>query len=544
MISWIQKYFQHHFKLVFLLVLLAMAIPLVLVYNQSSGLGRAQNQFASRTFFGHNLASDSEMAPIARETQLSSMLRQENTNPLARLAALNIADQLHLPGPTASELKDFLKTMPAFANEKGEFDANTYNRFQADIHKSNQDALVRRVIEDDFRINRVAVLLGGPGFVQPQEVKKQLQLAETTWTIGVATVDLKAFSPSITPSDADLAKFFADASGNYTIPPQVSVRVAEFSAAAYIDKVTASEAELKAYFDANPARFAKTDPKADPKQPAPAPNFETSRLQVELAYKIERAARLATKAAADLTIALDNKKLNPGTPAFEEFLVDNKIRLHDLAPYSKEEPPVELGRSEEAADAAFKLSPARPISDAIGLNTGGVVLFLDKFIPARQPELSEVKAKVSTDYVEQEKRRRFSELGKTIRTQIESRLKAGDSFEKAVANSSATAASKVEAKTLAPFTLRQRPQDLDYLAFGALQTLEKGGVSEMAVGADKGLIVYAADKKVPDLTEANPQYKLFQTQLARSNAARNSAEYLNEIIEKELAKSAPAVARK
>ncbi|MFT3870299.1 MAG: peptidyl-prolyl cis-trans isomerase [Nibricoccus sp.] len=541
MISWIQKYFQQHFKLVFLLVLLAMAVPLVLVYNQSAGVGRADRRISSRPFFGYNLASESDMAPIAREAQLSSFLRQENTNPLARLGALALANQLNLPRPTATELKDYLKTIPAFANEKGEFDANAYNRFQADIRKSNQEALVRRVIEDDFRIERVATLLGGPGFVQPQDVKKQLELAETSWTLGVATVDYKAFSPTITPSDADIAKFFADFSGNYQIPPLVSVRIADFSAAAYLDKVTATEAELKAYFDANPARFAKADPKADPKQPAPAPNFESSRLQVELAYRVERAARLATKAAADFSLALDNKKLQPGTPAFEEYLVANKIKLRDLAPFSVDEPPVELGRSRDAAEAAFKLTPERPISDAIGLSTGGVVLFLDKMIPARQPELAEVKAKVTADYVEQEKRKRFVELGKAIRTQIESRLKAGDTFEKAVANSSATAATKVESKTLAPFTLRQRPQDLDYLAYSALQNLNKGAVSEMAVGADKGLIVYAADKKVPELTEANPQYKVFQTQMARANAARSSAEYLNEIIEKELAKSAPAV---
>jgi peptidyl-prolyl cis-trans isomerase D len=64
----------------------------------------------------------------------------------------------------------------------------------------------------------------------------------------------------------------------------------------------------------------------------------------------------------------------------------------------------------------------------------------------------------------------------------------------------------------------------------------------MVVGPDKGLLVYAVDKKSPDLSEANPQYKTFNLQLARATAARNSGEYLREIVETELAKSEPAAA--
>ena len=75
--------------------------------------------------------------------------------------------------------------------------------------------------------------------------------------------------------------------------------------------------------------------------------------------------------------------------------------------------------------------------------------------------------------------------------------------------------------------------------FSTLESLKKGDVSEMVVGPDKGLIVYAADKKAPELTTANPMYQTFQSQLARSTAARNSAEYLRELADAELTKNAP-----
>ena len=479
------------------------------------------------------------MAAVQRETQLSGYLHQENANPLFRLSALAIADQLHLPGPTEAEFKDFLRQLPIFASEKGEFDPAAYTRFQSDIRKGNQESVIRHVMEDDFRISRVAALLGGPGYIQPHEIKSQLERYDTSWTLGIATVDLKSFNPAINPTDADLTKFFNDNAARYEIPSQVSLRYADFSAANYLDKVTVSEAEIKAYYDANPARFAKPEAKPDPKQPAATPNFDSVRLQVELALKIERAARLATKAASDFTLELYNKKINPGTPAFEELLVARKITLKDLAPFSHDEPPVELGRNPEAADEAFKLNKDRSYSDAIALSTGSVVLFWDKTIPARQPLFVEVKAKVSADYIDGEKRKRFVELGKTLHNQIEARLKAGDTFEKAIATVSASAATKIEGKTLPPFTVRQRPQDLDYLVFSTLESLKKGDVSEMVVGPDKGLIVYAADKKAPELTTANPMYQTFQSQLARSTAARNSAEYLRELADAELTKNAP-----
>ncbi|MBK9991444.1 MAG: peptidyl-prolyl cis-trans isomerase [Verrucomicrobia bacterium] len=547
MISWIQRYFQHHFKLVFLVVLLTMAVPMVFIYNQSSGIGQSERTSAKHLFFGRNLASENEMASVQRETQLSSGLHQQNGNVLFRISALAIADQLGLPGPTDGEFKEFIKTLPAFLDEKGQFDASTYNRIQADIRKSNQEALFARVIKDDYRISRVTALLGGPGYVLPHEVKTQLERFETTWTLGLASVDYKSFNPTIAPSDADLTKFFADNAARYEIQPQISVRMAEFSSVDFLDKVSVTDEEIKAFYDANPARFTKPEEKVDatkPAAPAKPADFASVRLQAELSLKVERAARLATKAAAEFSLELFNKKIVPGTPAFFELIASRKITLKDVPPFSADEPPQELSRNPEAAAEAFKLNKDRLYSDAVSLATGSAVLFWGNTFAARQPQFIEVKAKVSADYSEQEKYRRFTELGKTIRSQLEARLKAGDNFDKAITTVSASSAAKLEGKTLAPFTLRQRPQDIDYSVLGALEALKKGDVSEMVMNQQgKAQFVYAAEKKLPDLSETNPQYKFFQFQLAQNTAMRNSAEYLRELADTEMAKSAPAAAK-
>jgi len=540
MISWIQKYFQHHFRVIFAVLLAVTIISFIFTIGAAPGIGRAGRSVSNRPFFGHNLAAENEMAVVSRDTQLSSILHQENSNPMIRLGALSIADQLHIPAPTETELKDFLKTLPLFAGQDGQFDATAYNRFQTEVRKNTQEAAFHRVIQDDFRIGRVVTLLGGPGYVQSHEVRSQLERFESTWTLSIANVDYKSFAPAITPSEADLTKFFADNSGRYEIQPQIAVRYAEFPAYEFINKVTATEADVKAYYDANPARFTKPDAKPEDKKPA---DFASVRMQVELSYKVERAARLATKAASDFSLELYNKKIEPGTAAFADLVTTRKIALKELAPFSHDEPPVELGRSPDAADEAFKLNKDRLYSDAIALPTGSAILFFKESLPARQPQLAEVKAKVTEDYLEVEKRNRFVALGKTLRTQLEARLKAGDTFDKAIASVSAASAAKIETKTLAPFTLRQRPQELDYSVFSALETLKKGELSDMVMGQDKGLLVYAVDKKAPNFDTTSEQYKSFNTQLARGTASRNSGGYLRELVEQELAKSEPTAAK-
>ena len=98
---------------------------------------------------------------------------------------------------------------------------------------------------------------------------------------------------------------------------------------------------------------------------------------------------------------------------------------------------------------------------------------------------------------------------------------------------------KLESKTIPAFTLRTLPQDVDYSVFSMLERLEKGQVSDMVINADKGVFVYAIDKKAPDLSDANPQYVTTRAQLATYNSRLGSSSYITELVERELKKSEP-----
>src|SRR5882672_7669964 len=142
MISWIQRTFQRHFRLVFAFLLLAMAVPLIVIFNPSSGFGRGDRKVVSRPFFGLNLASQEDQHRLIGDAALSVNLQvgymglesaQLQDYALQRRASLFLADQLHVPAPSPAELAIFLKTLRAFADDNGQFDAKRYENFRTSL---------------------------------------------------------------------------------------------------------------------------------------------------------------------------------------------------------------------------------------------------------------------------------------------------------------------------------------------------------------------------------------------------------------------------
>jgi peptidyl-prolyl cis-trans isomerase D len=560
MISWIQKYFQHHFKVIFAVLLGVIIIAFVFTIGAAPGIGNADRRaVADRPFFKYNLSLQTDQESLMGDAGLSANLRvgafgrldgeQIQNYAFQRAAALHLADQWHIPAPTAAEIEEQIKTLRMFAGQDGKFDAKAYQTFRDNL-KTNPRGLkesdILRVIGDDVRADKVQNLLSGPGYVLPADVKSQLVRSDTNWTLSTATADYTAYKPEIKPTEKELSDFYEQAGSRYDIPPHVVVSYLDFQALDQLAKVTVTEAEARAFYDANPSRFpkppepAKTDaatPSVTP--PAdPAAAFAAVRAQVESTLKFERAQKLASVAASDFSLALFNAKVR--TPeALTAFLASRKQTLKTIAPFARDAAPAELGGSPEAVAEAFRLDKDRLASDAISTPTGAVILFWKETQPTRKPLFTEVKEKVSTDFVEGERRKRFIDLGKTAKASLEGKLKAGESFEQAVAAVATSSGLKLEAKSIPAFSMRNRPQDLDYSVLGTLDRLEKGRVSDMVVSGDKGIFVFATEKQLPDSSEANPRFKETREQIASFAARMGASAYISEILEKELKKSTP-----
>jgi peptidyl-prolyl cis-trans isomerase D len=564
MISWIQRSFQHHFKVVFGVLLTVTIISFIFTIGAAPGIGRAGPKTLKQQFFGHDLtrqgASDQLFSDASISVQLMAgfgALSNIDSADLQRYAyqraaALALADQIKIPVPTRDDIVGHIKLLPAFANPDGQFDAGRYATFRDNL-KTNprlSEGDIYRVVRDDFRVGRVQQLLAGPGYVLPVEIKEQVVRSDSLWTIAIATADYTAFKPEISVNEDALKRFFDDNAFRYNVPARVAVDYVEYRAADFMSAATVTDADVRTYFDENRSRFpVPSEKKAEgdkkPGQPnAATPDnpdavFAAVRPAVEQALKTERAMRLAARAAADLTVAIYEQRLKPGMPAFNEFLAKSKLTARQVAPFHRETVPPDLGWTPQIVDQALQLAADRPVSDALPSAAGSLVLFWRETLPTYRPELAQAREHVVADYRENERRKQFVEAGRMVRSQIEARLKTGDSLEQAAA---AVTALKLDVKSLPSFVSRQAPKDIEQFEFGAIGRLESGQISDFLLSEDKGAFVYVKERKLPDLAENTLQYTTARAQLARMNAGLSQSLALNEIVTSELKKSAPDAA--
>jgi peptidyl-prolyl cis-trans isomerase D len=553
MISWIQRSFQHHFRTVFAILLAVTIISFIVTIGATPGIGRGDRRDIRRDFFGHNLASQEDMGQVMNDASLSIELQAgySGIDPervkmyaLQRLAALSLADQWHVPEATSDEVTTYIKSLGIFQGQDGQFDATRYTTFRQNVKTSGSgtgESDIARVLADDVRMKKVERLLNGPGYVLDSDVKNELQRAETAWTLITATLDYASYNPTITPSEADLNKYFKDNSFRYQIPKRIVAESIDFLAENYASSVQLNDAEIRTYYTQNKERFPAPKNEKTTKVTANSDaDFIAVKADVKQALVLARSKQAAAKAASDLAYALYEGKITAGAK-FDQFIATRKLSSRALAPFTAEDGPVELGNSADMTDAVAKLDSNRFFSEAVTTSSGASILVYKNFIPSTQPTLLEVHDKVKNEYVDATRHKNFAQLGSTLRGVIQGRLDTGISFEKAVTAVNKSYSVSIKTASIPTFTLRDRPKDLSSQVAGTLERLEKNQVSDMVIDADSGIMVYAAEKKSPVLASTNPQVQIMRQAIGSSMARLASNSYLGEIVSKELKRTEEVV---
>jgi peptidyl-prolyl cis-trans isomerase D len=555
MISWLQNQFQRHFRFVFFLLLAVVIVAFVFTIGAAPGIGRGERGTMAREFYGVNLGSSEDTDRLFGDANLSVLLQagfqaldnvQLQEYALQRHAALHLADQLNLPRPTGAQLTEFIRGLRAFAGPEGEFDPSAYSRFR-DMMRTNPqvgEARLARVIGDDFRYDQVQRLIGGPGYVLDDEVARQIGRADATWQINVAQLDYESFQPNLQPSDGELRAYFESNAFRYELPPHVRVAYVEFPASAYLNRVNVTPAEVRAYFEANPSRFP------NPNQPAGATpavgaddlddsHFEAVRPQVENALRLEQARRLAARAASDLTVALFDERVTSENAV--GALAARGLELRQAPPIARGSAPAFLGGNPQHTNEAFRLTQQRPISDALMTPQGAVILVWQETIPARPAEFAAVQDQVRQDFLDNQRRQRFLNVGRTLRERIAERVQQGEAFAQAAAAEAQANNVQLTTQSHGPFARREPPQEVPFPALNAMENLEQGQISEMVMAGNQGVIVHVASKSLPEISTNSPRFQEVRTQMAQFNSARNSDDILREMVRSELNRTESAL---
>lgn len=551
MISWIQTSFQRHFRVIFFVLLAVLIVSFVFTIGAAPGIGTAERQIQARTYFDLNLSSPDDQTKLYRDANLSIALQSGFQNigeaqmqefALQRYASLYLADQINLPGPDADELKEFIREVRAFMGPTGEFDASVYARFRDNLKLAGQftEADVDRVLRNDYRVRQIQTLLGGPGYVADNEVQFQLERTDTVWTAEVARLDYSTYAPSIEPTDDELQTYFDENAFRYDSAPQVKVSYVEFPATRYLAQITLTEDEIRAHYEANPARFPRPETTEDDASPEisatdPEVDFLAVRDQVSAALRYERARRLATEAASDLTVALFDANLEP--EAIGPFVASQNAALLSAAPFDRSTPPAFLNTTPHYVRTAFELSADRRVSDPLPTAAGAVVLVWEESIPSAPSLYINVSEEVRADYIESEKRQRFVSLGNSLQKSLTSKLADGQSMTEATADLDNLNGATVKVESFNEFTRVSPPEDFPRAALGSLEDLSVGEVSSMVITGDEGLITYAAARTPPSLGSDDPRYVELKGQLAQLNSSSTAGGLVSAMISAQLESS-------
>ncbi|WP_232493400.1 peptidylprolyl isomerase [Novosphingobium kaempferiae] len=272
-----------------------------------------------------------------------------------------------------------LTQIPAFQGVDGKFDQNVFRQALA------QQQLSEQAVRDDVRKNMVAQELVVPaqiGSVMSQyAAKRYASLLSETRSGTVIALPSLLFAPAKQPTDAELATFYKDHTGQFVRPERRTLRYAIVGE----DKVPAAaaptDAEIAARFEANKAAYAAKD------------NRRITQLIVP------------TEAAAKAVIAEVEKGKSLETAAQEKGLSAAK-----LEGFSREELSGQFSPSvAQAVFAAPVGKLAAPQKSVLGWH----VIRVDEEQKTPAKTLSEVKAELTAQIATEKTRKAFSDaLGK------------------------------------------------------------------------------------------------------------------------------------
>jgi peptidyl-prolyl cis-trans isomerase D len=555
MITWIQTALRKHTVAFIVILIVAVAIPFVFTIGAAPGIGRAEMRRLSQPFYDVNLGSDEEVRRIMEDAQISVWLQagfsalsgaQLQDFALQRVAARSLADANRLPPPTEAELTSYITTLRLFQNEQGQFDAKRYAEFADELQTNPRltEADVARVLNDDVRIRRMQEIAGGPGYVLTADVAAQVARAGTRFTIEVAEVDYSAYAPDLTPTEQDIAQFFEENGFRYEVPQRVVVDYAFFSNDAFGQRINPTETQLLDFFRANRARFPA--PADEDETPAitfgdEVAEFAKVRDQVLAAFRNEQGGRRAASAASDFALRLFEDKVEAGAPNLPAIVAQFGGELRSAPPFTARSGPAGLNWPQAVVASSFRLDRQRFFSDPLNVPGGHAVLLWRQTLDPYRPMLAEVREQVVNDYLTETKRRRFVEAGRQWRAQIAARLAAGNSFAETATNLPGAPAFRVERH--ADFTRRNPPDGLEFAVLNALDALRPGDLSDFLVTADRGYLVKVVERQVPPLVESGFEFVATRTQLAQHSTDAGQSLFFSELIERELAKGAPALPR-
>jgi hypothetical protein len=351
--------------------------------------------------------------------------------------------------PSASEIADVVRKLPAFQGESG-FDLNKFSDFVRNAlgPMGLGEEHIEQLVRDELSLNEIKKLLATGISVSPAEL------------------------------DANFKRGY----------DKFYVSVIRFQAADFAKNVNVTDEDVQKYYDAHKAEL-----KSDEKRKVQFVQLTLTDEQKKLTGKerIEALQKFADS-ATEFTQALLDKGAD-----FKQVAERFQLPLHETGEFAAAAPDPQLKDNPQLAAVSFKLSPQEPNSDPVQAADGFYILHLAGMTEARPLTLEEAKPKI----VDALKKARAREQMSTKAAELVQQLREATKSPEHSALEAAVQKAGVKTEKLPPLQLIEeeteesngkepkKNESADLIAIKqSVAFLEAGGVSDFSPSGENGFI--------------------------------------------------------
>ena len=340
--------------------------------------------------FGEQFNQNMFDSPEARQGVLENLLAQR------AMSSHVVENNLTVSNDT---LRNTIAEIPGLKNPDGQFDKQRYQQLLAaqGLTPEKFEAGLRH----DLAVQQINAVVQGTAFSPKSVVARVSSLNQQAREVQELVLTLQSFRSQVKITDAMAEEYYKQHPAQFELPEIVKAEVVVFNPDVVEARIVVSDADIKAYYDQNLARY-KTDEQR-----------RASHILIAAGKDAPAADKAAAKAKAEKILAQLRKSPNDFAKLAKENSQDpgSAERGGDLDFFGK-------GMMVKPfEDAAYALKEGE-ISDVVQSDFGFHIIRLTALKAATTRPLSEVKANITDEIRRQQVGKKYSEMAEIFTNMV------------------------------------------------------------------------------------------------------------------------------
>jgi peptidyl-prolyl cis-trans isomerase D len=328
-------------------------------------------------------------SPAARYATLERMVRDQVLGSAAAKSKLTMSDQR-----LAQELQQN-ELIRALRGPDGKLDMVRYRQLVGARGMSPE--MFEASIRQDLSSRQVLAGVGGTSFATPAEARAAIDAFLEKREVQVARFETADFAGKVNPSDADLEAFYKANPAMFQAPEQADIEYVMLDAESIMKTLPVNEQDLKTYYEQNVSRIGGQEER------------RASHILIAAAKDAPAAERAKAKAKADDVLAQAKKSPDSFAELAKKFSQDpgSAAKGGDLDYFTRG------AMTKPFEDAAFSMKPGE-ISGPVETEFGFHIIKLTDVKAPKQKSFEDMRPELETELKKQQAQKKFAELADTF----------------------------------------------------------------------------------------------------------------------------------